>query len=266
MASLTGYKVRVTILRVHFRARANPMKSRHSQNLSAERLALLEKRMIAYTLGATGALAVAQPANASIVFTKTNQTISSGMVLNIDLNKDGIPDFTLRNYETGYSSLYVSHLTVSGGAVGSGKVIGQKVLAQASAWDAPAGWPIGPNSPKGFVSVQGQRAEMLQGLCLFQCYPHGFWAKATNKFLGFQFTVNGQIHYGWARLSTSLQKSGLTATLTGYAYETQAGTAIAAGDRGFVAQSYSADALSTEPTLALLSLGSAGLDVWRREN
>lgn len=41
--------------------------------------------------------------------------------------------------------------------------------------------------------------------------------------------VGGQIHYGWARLSIRNSRCNATALLTGYAYETVAGQAIATG-------------------------------------
>jgi len=242
------------------------MKRNSPDKLSKERTAVLEKRMLAYALGAAGAMLAVQPATASVIFTSTHQTISRNSVTSIDLNLDGSTDFILRDFATGSAFSYVSHLTVSGGAGGSAKVIGKVANTLASAWAAPAGWPIGPKSPKGFVPVEGQPAQMLAGHCLLHCYSQGLWRSAKDKYLGFQFTVNGEIHYGWARLSAHLQKTGLTAILTGYAYETQPDTVIVAGDRGFIADVGAMDVPTNEPTLALLSLGSTGLDVWRRNS
>ncbi len=54
-----------------------------------------------------------------------------------------------------------------------------------------------------------------------------------NKYLGVRFLLNGQTHYGWVRLTvaTNSDRNGppLTATITGYAYETVPNTAIKAG-------------------------------------
>ena len=59
----------------------------------------------------------------------------------------------------------------------------------------------------------------------------------------------------------------VTATLTGYAYETQPNTAILAGDRGPITDTRSSNdegTLSVDtPSLGLLSLGSLALDGWR---
>ena len=87
-----------------------------------------------------------------------------------------------------------------------------------------------------------------------------------------KFKIKGQTHYGWARLSVEYQPpSQITATLTGYAYETIPGKAIIAGatkgpDDG--AQPVPATHTSSTPepaTLGMLALGAPGLSIWRRE-
>ena len=100
----------------------------------------------------------------------------------------------------------------------------------------------------------------------------GYWKNAQGRFLGFEFTVQGQKHYGWARLSVTFNPIGI-ATLTGYAYETEPGKPIRAGDRGGVADARVPRMLRALPTaatlrpatLGLLALGSTGLDIWRKE-
>ena len=99
----------------------------------------------------------------------------------------------------------------------------------------------------------------------------GPWQNVSGKYLGIQFSINGQTHYGWARLTvksfidSQTHYPEIKVTLTGYAYETQPNTAILAGDEGPKAPSTAADARGVNsPSLAPLSLGSAGLDVWRR--
>jgi hypothetical protein len=231
-------------------------------NLSPERRNQLDKRFVAYALAAAGLAACAKPAAAEIVFTKTNKTIFTGS-LPIDLNNDGVADFTLTNRTVAYSSsTYLQNLGVRGGS--GAAVIGRQNGNALSAWDAPLSWSIGPNSPKGFVGVAHQSAQMAAagGRCCFT--PIGPWKSASNKYLGLQFTLNGQVHYGWARLTVSTVGDVIKTTLTGYAYETNANTAILAGDRG--PSSISAidqNAFPTGPTLGLLSMGAPGLDIWR---
>jgi hypothetical protein len=72
------------------------------------------------------------------------------------------------------------------------------------------------------------------------------------------------MHYGWARLTVSTVGDVVKTTLTGYAYESTPNTAILAGDRGPSAST--AETKQVGPTLALLSLGAPGLNIWRKEN
>jgi hypothetical protein len=97
----------------------------------------------------------------------------------------------------------------------------------------------------------------------------GKWPNAQAPFLGLEFTAGGQKHFGWARLNFVNR----TPMLTGYAYETESGKAIRAGDTGPVADGRVPEILSAPPTaatlrpatLGMLALGSAGLDIWRKE-
>jgi len=59
----------------------------------------------------------------------------------------------------------------------------------------------------------------------------GPWVNATDRYLGLKFKINGKSHYGWARLNVTVVKHQfeITATLTGYAYETIPNKAIIAG-------------------------------------
>ena len=87
----------------------------------------------------------------------------------------------------------------------------------------------------------------------------------------------GETHYGWARLSVQVQLPlTITATLTGYAYETIPNTSINAGQVG--PNDTNIESNSIEPphasltarapqpaTLGILALGAPVLSVWRRE-
>ena len=54
------------------------------------------------------------------------------------------------------------------------------------------------------------------------------WNGVTDKYLGLQFVVGGNTHYGWARLDVD----GDIWTLKDYAYDETADQGIAAGDMG----------------------------------
>ena len=102
----------------------------------------------------------------------------------------------------------------------------------------------------------------------------GPWQNVKNRYLGLKFKINDETHYGWARLNVELSKTEITATLTGYAYETIPNKPIIAGqtkgpDAG---ENDGPDASLTNPipdipqpaSLGALALGAPGLSIWRR--
>lgn len=104
----------------------------------------------------------------------------------------------------------------------------------------------------------------------------GPWANGgkgvKNRYLGFKFKINGQFHYGWARLTvTTTPHSAYTATLTGYAYETTPNKGIVAGQESGPAEIGDSinDMNKTKAfrpvSLGLLGLGAVGLALWRRK-
>jgi hypothetical protein len=114
-------------------------------------------------------------------------------------------------------------------------------------------------------------------------YSYGSWLEVSNRYLGLSFKIDGQVHYGWARLSTkSSQGSRIVALLTGYAYEMEPNKPIIAGDTGGVADDAAdhelqpqfvpasgvppKDLLKLAPSLGALASGAPGLAIWRRED
>src|SRR5271154_4830172 len=67
----------------------------------------LSKRLLSYASAATaagvGALALAQPAEAKIVYTRVNKPLNYGLTI-LDLNNDGTPDFGFCIDDTGSSA------------------------------------------------------------------------------------------------------------------------------------------------------------------
>ena len=222
------------------------------QRLAPDSQALTERRWVAYALGALGVAALTPSSSASIVYTKVNVTISEG-VIPIDLDQDGKTDFKLHNYWAGTSSS-VQVITIKGNTSDSvAAVIGHKKTIFEEASPVPLNYSIGSGVSKQFVNLKSNHAYIGGGI--------------TNQFLGLRFSINGQTHYGWARITTKGHGFQFaTIQLTGFAYETTPNTAILAGDRGPGAKQAEVEAVPGEsgPSLAMLSLGAPGLDIWRR--
>jgi len=184
-------------------------------------------RLNMYALAASaagvGLLALAHPSEAEIVYTKTHQVIGTNCVYPLDLNHDGIIDFLIQ--ERGYSTASASNGLWVDQAFGN--------AVEATNYHAAAlkeGALIGPR--ERFQHINDVYGELMAGhFCGTEapCSTSGQWVNVKNRYLGLKFRITGKIHYGWARLSVKLQGSKITATLTGYAYETTPNKAIHAG-------------------------------------
>jgi hypothetical protein len=227
-------------------------------------------------------LLTAGPASARIVYTPAYTTVpgatgSGTLPFLLDLNHDGIADFKFYELFCGSdcSLLRVSPAqagnTILGRIQGTLGGYGLVPFTCHVGSALPAGHRIGPGSRFGAYQTMNYRYGFAPaggpGFAL-RC---GYWGGAQGRFLGFEFTAQGQKHFGWARLNKSVLSPG--ATLTGYAYETDPGKPIRAGDTGPAADARAPETHSAPPTaarlrratLGLLALGSAGLDIWRKE-
>jgi hypothetical protein len=98
----------------------------------------------------------------------------------------------------------------------------------------------------------------------------GRWPNVKDRYLGLEFKINGKIHYGWARLSVQVNKTKITATPTGYAYETIPNKPIAAGkehgaDDTLELNTESLAGPASKPTtLGMLARGARGPSPRRR--
>ena len=221
----------------------------------------LERNLCAYAAATTaacvGALAMPQLAVATVVYTPTNQKITQRTFL--DLNNDGINDFALHaicTYSHPGSSGTFSYAQLAINPVVAGNHIWGQVPDVAA---LAAGVSVGSSGPfKAKVYLMGSD----QTNAYF-----GQWAlrkgSVKNRYVALKFLINGQVHFGWARLNVQIRSARTTcvqAVLTGYAYETVAGMPIVTGNTS------GTEAASAEPaTLGQLALGAAGLVAWRKE-
>jgi hypothetical protein len=205
-------------------------------------------------------LALAGASQAKVVYTQANQVTHTGFPLYIDLNHDGVKDFLLRTSFYAGSSGVVVGLNASGYHNAKNVVAGRRLSRSSYFFSAasalPAGAVIGPKANFS-IRLPFMAEELFDGVGS-QYSDVGPWAGkgkgVTNRYLGLKFVVDGEVHYGWARLSVTLahdrQFGDVTGTLTGYAYETVADKPIIAG------RITGPDVVTLQPgTLGVLALG-----------
>jgi len=220
----------------------------------------LQQRLNAYALAASaagmGMLALAQPAEAKIVYTHAHKVINLGDKVALDLNNDGKADFNFQESFFTTTSVGENHSIVLAAfpAQKVNEIWGTGKHASALA----AGVRVGP---KGKFSY-GNKALAADfyadgtggsGTC------SGLWNNVKHRYLGFKFSIKGKTHFGWARLNvtctTMYGNHVVSGVLTGYAYETIPNKAIVTGKT---------KASDDEATLGTLAMGSPALSIWRR--
>jgi len=204
-----------------------------------------------------GLLALAVPAEASIVYTQIHTKIPAqfeqGKWVRVDIDGDGVADYRLANFIVGDEGWVQVFTDVRGNQlIGTGN----------SAFALQSGASIGPAGPFQRASASMEHWNDFSGF--FQSY--GLWKNTANGYLGLKFLINGQYHFGWARLSVK----GARVALNGYSYETIPNKAILAGQTEETAtNSVDREVLPVRhepesPTIGLLAQGASGLVAWRR--
>jgi hypothetical protein len=249
-----------------------PNQNRRGSKPPARLGAKLEQALLAYASAATSAgvalLALTSPAEARIVYTKANEQIFPEKFFHLNLNH-AKPDFTFD--DSGGSTSF-------GGAWGIltifpnhsrnqiwGYATSQGFTRMASA--LAAGVQVGPSgmfSPGERIMLRTSvSGAFRRGVSTYYC--RGPWKNATNRYLGLKFIIDGEVHYGWARLNVSCANVRVSGTLTGYAYETVPNKPIVTGKTKGEVQA--GGAVHTQgavaPTLGRLAQGSAGVSAWR---
>jgi hypothetical protein len=187
-----------------------------------------DQRLKAYCIAAGTAgvsmLALNSAANAEVVYTPSYGHIAFERWSKIDFNHDGIPDVSFFLSSSNYK---VIDRALAGRPSPGGGIIGYKgqFFSYASAFKAGA--VIG--SKGNFIGAEPLlcRTE-INHYDGYSTFSAGAWRNSRGRYLGVRFLINGEIHYGWIRLSVSAPRK-LEAVVTGYAYETVANQPIRAG-------------------------------------
>lgn len=247
----------------------NPAQTRNVTRLNQK----LDRKLAAYVAVAgaagVGMLALAPPAKGEIVATSTHIVVSGPGTGLIDLNGDGTTDLTI------CWCFGVSHsagLLVSA-PVGDGWLANNAGLTtyfgRTQAQPLFFGVPIGPGE-----RFNGGYALMARifGNSISILGSSGNWLGETNRYVGVKFQINDQPHFGWVRITVvnpTGTKGDVTATITGYAYETVPNRNIKAGHTSGPLKKTSAveqlAPMRMPASLGLLARGADTIAIWRRD-
>jgi hypothetical protein len=194
------------------------------RQLNMYRLAAEANRVLACTASATAvgasALGLSSAADAKIIYTPTHVRILPNHSLFLDFKygpKGGEGQFSFAR-STGCSFFKC----VSGLGVRSYGNRANVIAATAALGYAVA---LHPGERMGPGKRVSGFANMADHWVTSKTAWDGQWGNGgkglENGYLGLRFTLNGGVHYGWARLTVTVRNNKLdTVTLTGYAFET----------------------------------------------
>jgi hypothetical protein len=198
----------------------------------------LERKLIGYAAAASaagvGVLASSLPAAGRVVSTVSWTQISPNANVSLDLNNDGLPDFQFSNRftRTSYGRFTYGTLQVSPQSQGNA-IWG----AGGSASALGSGVRIGPNNGKFQAGHDFMGKQKYHSTSSQRYSSTGQWTQQTGRYLGFKFSIQGEIHYGWARLNVAATNNGMYDAVTKYAYETVPNKPIVTGRGGGVEES-----------------------------
>jgi hypothetical protein len=218
-----------------------------------------------YSLAAAGVslLALGQPAESEVVFTKKTIPIpiTQGCCQGVEISfaNNGQNNLGFFLYSFGSSRVLNVHPL-------SSKESG--VIAQSYVLALTRGAKIGPSDT--FSNGYGRTIESTSRSTRGDKLYRGYWAgNPTNRYVGVRFFISGQMHYGWVRLTVNTSKQHvMSATITGYAYETVPNKAILAGTAAKTTAGAKVPGKIQNQdgaSLGMLALGAESLPLWRRE-
>ena len=233
----------------------------------------LDHHLFAYAAAASaagvGLLALAQPAYSEVIYTPAQLSLPENSTLSIDIDGDGTADFKFINqhHSSGVQSYFETygHVLVDTGPAGN-QVIASGRFAAA----LPSSSEVG----SGAHFLNGNRHFMVECLQSYNFQRiRGPWRHVQNRYLGLQFAINGETHFGWIRITSSHRNScKFRLVVTGYAYETEPNKPIVTGQTSKANNTGSLEpeqpawegSAAQHATLGLLAQGAPGVEAWRR--
>ncbi len=240
----------------------------------------LNGQLARYSLAAAAAgvsmLALLAPAAGEVVVTKKTIPIPLGTdgtpdFVKISMANNGVDNVTLSFYQSGTYRHLNARVENSGSALRVGTGPGFDVYFGA----LRRGAMIGPSNAPSSFNEAGIIEISDSAPAGSSKFFRGSWGGSPkNRYLGVRFLMNGQTHYGWIRLTVTTNPKPhtaiMSATITGYAYETAPNKAIAAGTAaiaGSTADVQTPNSVVPQggASLGMLAAGAEGLPIWRRE-
>jgi hypothetical protein len=225
------------------------------------------QRLQAYALAAgaagVGILALADPAEAKIVYTPAHiPIVQNGGTVELDLNHDGINDFQFSNIVTTLAMRPPEGFHQSYLGVDPVQPLNRVVAVESQGVLDAAALRKGKNVGRHSPFQPGQ-----SGMDMWACAGgtsgggcDGPWDKVKQAYLGLKFVIKGKTHFGWAHIR---QAGETSPTIVGYAYETIPNKRIITGKtkgRDAVGGDPALTAPAAQPgTLSRLAKGAAGV-------
>lgn len=186
-----------------------------------KKTATLEKKIRSYSAIATGILAISATAQGQIIYHDVNPdvTLTGNDSLELDINNDGIIDFTL------YHGNSQSGANVVDGAMITPKDTNAVLMSGSS-------YLIALNNNDSISesdTVWGSYGYFLaKGIANGKPFEMGNWTGGiTDKFAGFRFAKNGNWFYGWARFDVPADAKSIK--IKDWGYNSVANSEIKAG-------------------------------------
>jgi hypothetical protein len=226
----------------------------------------LEKNLLAYaTAAGAGLVSLSLPAEAEIIYTPCNTsmaraTFGAGPSLTpLDLNNDGAADFSFGMFSNGRgtfgSTTYLKfYLKIVPRGAGNAVVQGQEAKSAAA---VATGKKIGPERQFGtgglYLSLFSFNHSIVRN--------SGTWFNVEFAYVGLKFLINGQAHYGWARVKFPYPGNYEYPSIYGYAYESTPNQPILTGQTSGTAEEAAAleEAAATDEATPQSAPGSLGM-------
>jgi hypothetical protein len=183
-----------------------------------------EKKLALYSAMAAGIVGVSAQADAQVVYHDVvpDSSLNLNESMNIDLNNDGTVDFIAQHQDLIFvsSSSTYSYMVSRMMPQGSNMM----VISTTSNYAATLNANDLINDSRAFGSWNILASVSSGG------YDWGNWNGATDKYLGVQFYIGANVHYGWIRLTVPAGSASML--VQDWAYQSIADSGILAGDQG----------------------------------